>query len=98
MKWFFRWMDKKMRTIRYEDRARETANEYNGYSSNSVNTALLGAIGLSFTVYVASGGHVVEFRNEDSDGANQMRLYLVNDTEDFAKQIAHCVTIEGLRK
>lgn len=58
-----------------------------------------GANGLNFTLYTASGGHVLESRHYDEKkDENFTKLYIINDEDDFAKQIAQCITLETLRR
>jgi len=55
--------------------------------------------GINFTLYSASGGHVLETRlYDEKKDENHNKLYIINDTDDFAKQIAHCITLETLRR
>ena len=96
MKWFYRWLAKKLRTVWYDD-DEEVEPDYRYTSSGpSTRGQLHNSTGMSFTLYSATGGHVLEFVDcAKDDGA---RLYLINDGDDFAKQVSHCVTIEGLRR
>jgi hypothetical protein len=95
MKWFYRWLAKKLRTVWYDDEEVEPDYRYNTVGT-STRSQLPNSTGMSFTLYSATGGHVLEFIDCAKDDCT--RLYLINDGDDFAKQVSHCVTIEGLRR
>jgi hypothetical protein len=69
-------------------------------SYNKVSTrADLSTQGMSFTLYHAQGGYVLEWSSYDqhTDRRNT-RLYIIRDDQNFAEQVAHCVTLESLRR
>lgn len=55
--------------------------------------------GNSFTLYNAIGGQILEFSNyNQKTDRREDRLYIILDGENFAEQVAQCVTLESLRK
>lgn len=69
-------------------------------SYNKVSTrADMNSQGMSFTLYHAQGGYVLEWSHYDQHSDRRSnRLYIIRDDEDFAQQVAHCVTLESLRR
>ena len=65
----------------------------------SAREGLSSTLGMNFTLYHAQGGFVLECVSYDrqTDRRNS-RLYIVRDDEDFAQQVAQCVTLESLRR
>jgi hypothetical protein len=58
----------------------------------------INANGITFTVYPATGGHIVEFRSYDSTMDRlTTRLHVIPEGEEFAQRIAETVTLECLR-
>ncbi len=55
--------------------------------------------GLSFTLYNAVGGHILETRvyNSRTD-RNEGTLYMIHDDEDFAKQVAQAIMLESMKQ
>ena len=54
---------------------------------------------MSFNVYKASGGHVVEFSSYDHVRDHHTHnLHIINDDEDFAESLGKIVFMESLRK
>ena len=68
-------------------------------TAKTADSGSLNGNGMTFTVYPAEGGCVLEFRHYDR-GTDRMsnRLYLINEGEDFATHVAHAVTIESMRR
>lgn len=55
--------------------------------------------GLSFTLYKAVGGHILESRaynprTDNHDGT----LYMIYEDEDFAKQVAQAIMLESMKQ
>jgi hypothetical protein len=97
MKWFFRWLAKKLRVVWYDEES-DAEEVWDAQAHNNGHGAFPNSIGMSFTLYAASGGHVLEFRDFAKEGSDRTRLYLINDTDDFAKQVSQCVTMESIRR
>jgi hypothetical protein len=55
--------------------------------------------GMSFTIYTASGGYILEYTNYDekTDRHNQA-LHVIHPDQDLGQGIAHIITLEMLRK
>jgi len=54
--------------------------------------------GISFTLFFANGGSILQFRNYNKhNDVEETRLYIIKEDEDCAEQIAKCVTLETLR-
>ena len=100
MKWF------KKLVWQWSQQGREFEHEHDNclVSGGAISTAgpsLRGSDihGINFTLYSASGGHVLETRQYDEKkDENRTNLYIISSEEDFAKQIAHCITLETLRR
>lgn len=55
--------------------------------------------GMTFTLYKADGGHILEFRVIRADyETSESRLYIVPAGENFAEYVAKCVTLESLKR
>jgi len=71
------------------------------HSKNSVVSRgrTLDSRGMSFTIYTASGGHILEYSSYDekNDRHNQA-LHIIPSDTDMGQGIAHIITLEMLRK
>ena len=55
--------------------------------------------GITFTVYKASGGAVIETRfYDDTKDRSQRGLYVITDDHDMGKEIGKIITIETLKR
>jgi hypothetical protein len=64
-----------------------------------VRASEMNSRGMTFTLYHAQGGFVLEWSNYDPHtDRRQNRLYIIRDDQDFAQQVAQCVTLESLRR
>lgn len=64
-----------------------------------VRSSEMNSRGMTFTLYHAQGGFVLEWSNYDPHtDRRQNRLYIIRDDQDFAQQVAQCVTLESLRR
>jgi hypothetical protein len=108
MNWFDRWFIRKSKWAwenKHLIRESESAEESNAkYPTTSPSKHLLvpnrlGSRGMTFTVYKAEGGVVLEFNCYDvATDRNNSRLYIVPDDQDWGQHIARCVTAEALRQ
>jgi hypothetical protein len=58
----------------------------------------IGAQGMTFTLYSANGGHVVEYRSYDTKSDERINnLHIINSGEDMGERIGQIVTLELLR-
>ena len=58
----------------------------------------IGARGMNFSLYSASGGYIVEYRHFDEKrGENINNLHIINSDENLGERIGQIVTLELLR-
>lgn len=63
-----------------------------------VDDTRLNSHGMNFTVYRASGGHVIEHRVYDrKQDRNNTSLHVITDDKDLGKEIGKIITFESLR-
>lgn len=87
MKFIFRWLDRKIRNTRELVEVAQSS-PHNRLDSN----------GMNFTVYRASGGHVIETRTYDKHkDRNNMNLHIVTDDKDLGEELGKIITYEHLR-
>jgi hypothetical protein len=54
---------------------------------------------MSFTIYQASGGHILEYSSYDEKSDRHTNaLHIITSEQDLGQGIAHIITIEMLRK
>lgn len=59
----------------------------------------LNGSGLNFTIFTASGGHVVEYRSYDTKNDERINnLHIITNDQDIGERIGQIVTMELLRK
>ena len=59
----------------------------------------LNGSGLNFTIFSASGGHVVEYRSYDTKSDERINnLHIITSDQDIGERIGQIVTMELLRK
>ena len=59
----------------------------------------IGAQGMTFTLYSASGGHIVEYRSYDNKSDERINnLHIITNDQDIGERIGQIVTMELLRK
>jgi hypothetical protein len=64
-----------------------------------VSTNRLNGSGLNFTIFSASGGHVVEYRSYDTKSDERINnLHIITSDQDIGERIGQIVTMELLRK
>lgn len=55
--------------------------------------------GLSFTLYNAVGGHILECKNYNHrTDRHEGTLYMIHDDDDFAKQVAQAIMLEQMKQ
>ena len=63
-----------------------------------VDDTRLNSHGMNFTVYRASGGHVIEHRVYDrKQDRNNTSLHVITDDKDLGQEIGKIITFESLR-
>lgn len=111
MKWFNKWLEKKLlQTL--ENSSKEEADSpvqvvrpHHGKYSPKLNSAIgrhevsLNSRGVNFSLYNANGGTIVELVNYDpSTDTRNTALYVIPSGEDMGQQLAHIVTVEALKR
>lgn len=96
MKWFNKWFAKKCRQAweeRQDNPIKETSLAVT--ASRSIDSS---CNGMNFTVYRASGGHVIETRKYDRKrDTNDHGLHIITDDKDLGEEIGRIITFEQLR-
>jgi hypothetical protein len=94
MKVLFKWLARKI------DQVNDNRPEIEDYSSTlKVSSHGLGSTGLSFNLYPAAGGTVIELYQYDNiTNKNNHNLYVISSGEDLGQGLAHIVTMEALKK
>jgi hypothetical protein len=103
MSWFDKWIAKKVR------QAWDSAGEDYQPRENKVRRGIpistreigseLSAKGLRFNLYRAVGGHILEthiYDNRTDESRNT--LYMINEEDDFAKQVAQAIMVESMKQ
>jgi hypothetical protein len=63
------------------------------------NISKLHSQGISFTLYNASGGYVVELRGYDvKNDQHNVSLHVIPNKDDLGESLSHIITLEMLRK
>ena len=106
MKWLDKWISKKVKQA--WDNARNEASpdpDYNrqistiGNGPKSAINPSLRSNGMSFTVYQANGGHVLEYQYYDPKTDHHTNsLHLVPAEQDLGQTIGHAITLEMLKR
>lgn len=111
MKWFDNWFRKKCieawNTVDEDDSAKSDRDvklrrgiAINSRHSNYVDSGSnLDSQGMRFHLYKAVGGHVLETHvyNQRED-QTEHTLYMIDDKEDFAKQVAQAILMEAMKQ
>jgi hypothetical protein len=111
MKWFDKWFAKKVhwaRSIPQEDRAENdfvtspNRNRHNSIKASKLATSMdaeLESRGVSFNLYSANGGHVVELRNYDEKSdRHKNSLHIIPHDKDLGEALNHIITYEALKR
>ena len=111
MKWFDKWFLKKARWAWSVPQEREEDEGPNLFMTPNRTTKAqrglalsrdsgeLESRGVSFTLYNANGGHVVELRHYD-EKADRMKnsLHIVPHDKDLGESLNHIITYEALKR
>jgi hypothetical protein len=110
MKWFDKWFAKKCKQARDGELvpaerdsglnivgSKQKANR--GLVASSPVSSELDSRGVSFTLYNANGGHVIELRHYD-EKQDRMKnsLHVVPHDKDLGEAINHIITYEALKR
>ncbi len=94
MKWFDKWFAKKCKQA-WEDGRKEKEVGLALTAARSIESS---SNGMTFTVYRASGGHVIETRKYDRKrDTNDNGLHIITDDKDLGEEIGRIITFEHLR-
>ena len=92
MKWFDRWFSNKCKQA-WENNSKEVK-----LSTISPREEQLNSNGMNFTVYRASGGHIVEYRVFDrKNDRHNSSLHIITDDKNLGEEIGKIITFEHLR-
>jgi len=109
MKWLDNWFLKKVRWAWDHQEADEGPNlVMTGSKRQNIGRAIstrhdssgeLESRGVSFNLYSANGGHVVELRNYD-DKADRIKnsLHIIPHDKDLGEALNHIITYEALKR
>lgn len=108
MKWFNKWFAKKCRQA-WEEANQPQETEVDLISSVKMRRGLgvptvtasneLHSRGVTFTLYKANGGHVVELRDYDPQTDRHVTsLHLVPTDKDMGESLNHIITYEALKR
>lgn len=92
MKWFFKWLYKKIDDSRDDLVAVECKQGILGHPRN------FSEIGMDFTVYRANGGTIIETRMYDKKtDRNSTGLHIITNDKNLGEEIAKIITYERIR-
>lgn len=103
MKWFDKWFNKKCKQA-WENSQNESEGTLSSSRPSPIRKNLtkeegLHSRGVSFTLYNANGGTVVELRDYDPiSDRNKNVLYVIPTDRDLGEQLGHIVTMEALKR
>ena len=88
IRWANSWDDGSIREIDFPSSLRKT----------SVSAAIGSDNGMTFSLYKASGGYIVEYRQYDrKTDRNDNQLHIINNDDDLGEKIGQIITLELLR-
>ena len=98
MKWFYRWLEKKVRQAHESEVVCEER-----YSNRLVGSAhpirTPDSVGLHFILYPANGGNILEVRQHDCrKGSDNVSLHIIKNDEDIGESISKIITYEALQR
>ena len=95
MKWFYKWLRKKINTIDLDMGTREMV------LSNSIRPRMFideHTNAMNFSVTKANGGYVVQFSQYDKrTDRSEPKLHIVTDDKDLGEEIGKIISFESLR-
>jgi hypothetical protein len=96
MKFFRKWFAKQCKQA-WED-SRELVECDVPQKMNTISGRSIDSNGMNFTVYRASGGHVIETRKYDRKrDTNDHGLHIITDDKDLGEELGKIITFENLR-
>jgi hypothetical protein len=110
MKWFDKWFMKKVHWANNTPQEKDYDDGPNLVMTGAKNKAHRGLVtsresgelesrGITFTLYNANGGHVVELRHYD-EKSDRMKnsLHIVPHDKDLGEALNHIITYEALKR
>lgn len=93
------WIRQKLHNFIFPQDTIESGLRPSAKNSVVSRSRTLDSRGMSFTIYTASGGYILEYTNYDekTDRHNQA-LHVIHPDQDLGQGIAHIITLEMLRK
>ena len=113
MKWFDKWFAKKVHWAWNIPQETETDSDegivrnstrtrHNSIKASKLATSIdaeLESRGVSFNLYSANGGHVVELRNYDEKSdRHKNSLHIIPHDKDLGEALNHIITYEALKR
>lgn len=96
MNWISNWLNRKLSSNSLRSKM---ANDVWGTPKGSNGNTMLHSQGISFTLYNASGGYVVELRGYDAkQDEHIVSLHVIPNKDDLGQSLSHIITLEMLRK
>jgi len=103
MKWLDNWILRRAKRIRSREETLYEVDRLSNSITGSLKSSDSGSIGssrhrMSFTVYRANGGMMVEYnRYDDRKDQHQCELHIIHPDEDFGEALGKIVTFESLK-
>ena len=92
MQFLFRWLDKKLRNTQDNKVGRSIGLNDSYYNER------LQSKPVTFKIYKADGGHVVEVSHYDRNtDEHSSSIYIISSEQDFGEKINHILTVEAIK-
>lgn len=89
-----KWLRKKIRIWLNEEVNDLSCEPIKVRADNTVSQS-----GMSFSLYKAVGGHILETRNYNpKTDRHEGTLYMIHEDDDFAKQVAQAIMLESIKQ
>ena len=94
-----KWLKNKLRSWVFEVEEESGRHVKASRAISGSHSRTLETRGMNFTVYHASGGHVLEYNQYDEKtDRHYNRLHIIPTDQDLGQGISHIITLEMLRK
>lgn len=106
MKWFDKWFMKMSRKAWNNSRGTSQSDGLVNSTRSSSYSGLRGGQPISFTIFKANGGFVIQYYSEDHNNAynsnvatgnHEPKLLIVNNGEELGKAIDQLILVEALK-
>jgi glycerol-3-phosphate dehydrogenase len=86
--------------VEYEkERLKRRTSRMQTLINNRENDDTVNVVGMKLTLYPAVGGHVLEAAHyEEKNDEWTYKLYMINESDDFAKQVSQAIMMESLKQ